>query len=311
METGKPFHMSIRILFFTLCFLTVSLLYAQECPDIPAHAKKKEKKEKKELKKKKEHRKQFPLYNEVIEDNSFFIEEAYNQEEHVVQHIINGLWKNDPEDLLQTSFTQKWPLFKYKHQFSYTIPYTFHLDETDKNGFNNIIINYRYQLFYKEDWACVSPRLSYIHKTGDAAKGNGQESIGAQFNLPFSKRLSDKFIMHLNAGATYFNKVNGFDYIRKINVFKDLVSYNFGGSLIWLSAKRINIMLEDLSNRTCYINHQGEKDYSWEFIINPGIRYAINLKDIQIVPGLCVPVYLNKENSSVAAFFYLSFEHSF
>ncbi|RPI00613.1 MAG: hypothetical protein EHM64_16905, partial [Ignavibacteriae bacterium] len=29
-------------------------------------------------------------FNEAIEDNSFLIEEAFNQEDRVVQHIFNG-----------------------------------------------------------------------------------------------------------------------------------------------------------------------------------------------------------------------------
>lgn len=31
-------------------------------------------------------------YSKAIEDNSFFIEEAYNQESRVVQHIFNGYY---------------------------------------------------------------------------------------------------------------------------------------------------------------------------------------------------------------------------
>src|SRR5262245_16100843 len=65
-----------------------------------------------------------------IRDNSFFVEEAYNQEPGVVQHIFNGVstWDRvdgpDDQSLILT-FTQEWPIFSQKHQFSYTIPYSF------------------------------------------------------------------------------------------------------------------------------------------------------------------------------------------
>ena len=70
---------------------------------------------------------------EGIQDNSFLIEEAYNQGPGVVQHILNVLHgasrhtgaKNDD---LSFVFTQEWPAFSQTHQLSYTVPYTF-LDE--------------------------------------------------------------------------------------------------------------------------------------------------------------------------------------
>ena len=55
-----------------------------------------------------------------IQDNSFFIEEAYNQEEGVVQHI-NSFLRQHNGDWVYT-FTQEWPLFSQQHQLSYTIP---------------------------------------------------------------------------------------------------------------------------------------------------------------------------------------------
>jgi len=55
-----------------------------------------------------------------LQDNSFLIEEAYNQEAGVVQNIVNGLWSRGSEDWLLT-FTQEWPVPDQRHQFSYTL----------------------------------------------------------------------------------------------------------------------------------------------------------------------------------------------
>lgn len=58
----------------------------------------------------------------IIQDNSFLVEEAFNQEEHVVQHIFNAVSFRVPQDNLALTFTQEWPLFALTHQISYTIP---------------------------------------------------------------------------------------------------------------------------------------------------------------------------------------------
>src|SRR5258706_3537345 len=67
---------------------------------------------------------------EGILDNSFFIEEAYNQEAGVVQHIFNAVYGWNPlsgpdEHQVDFLFTQEWPVGGQTHQFSYTIPYSF------------------------------------------------------------------------------------------------------------------------------------------------------------------------------------------
>ena len=62
-----------------------------------------------------------------IQDNSFFVEEAYNQEPGVVQHILNVPinFINGSREITP-SFTQEWPVFSQTHQFSYTTPVRFH-----------------------------------------------------------------------------------------------------------------------------------------------------------------------------------------
>src|SRR4029077_18062520 len=56
-----------------------------------------------------------------IQDNSFLIEEAYNQEAGVVQHISSFARFFDSTDLAYP-FTQEWPAPRNpRHQFSYTL----------------------------------------------------------------------------------------------------------------------------------------------------------------------------------------------
>ena len=56
-----------------------------------------------------------------IQDNSFLVEEAYNQERGMVQHIntLSRMWNS--KDLIYT-FTQEWPMpGNPRHQLSYTL----------------------------------------------------------------------------------------------------------------------------------------------------------------------------------------------
>ena len=65
-----------------------------------------------------------PPWPEAIEDNSFFIEEAYNQEARVVQHISTFSYVAGAAPERDGSFTQEWPIGGQAHQLSYTIPYS-------------------------------------------------------------------------------------------------------------------------------------------------------------------------------------------
>ena len=57
-----------------------------------------------------------------IQDNSFLVEEAYNQNSGVVQHINNFTRYWNSKDWVYT-FTQEWPVpGDERHQLSYTLP---------------------------------------------------------------------------------------------------------------------------------------------------------------------------------------------
>src|SRR5437879_970733 len=91
-----------------------------------------------------------------IMDNSFLVEEAYNQEVGVVQHILTGLYGvnkvGSPERrTLDLSFTQEWPVFSQTHQFSYTVPYGFATDRGQaSSGVGDVLLNYRYQAYLND-----------------------------------------------------------------------------------------------------------------------------------------------------------------
>jgi len=80
-----------------------------------------------------------------IQDNSFLIEEAYNQDPGVVQHISSYSRFASSGDWIYT-FTQEWPLRGLKHQVSYSLPVQdLHSQLAAAVGIGDVAINYRYQ----------------------------------------------------------------------------------------------------------------------------------------------------------------------
>src|SRR3954463_16816233 len=84
---------------------------------------------------------QTPSDKWAITDNSFLIEEAFNQERDVFQNIFT--WARNPHGAWQAVFTQEWPAPNMTHQFSYTIPFS---GSPEAAGVNDVLLNYRYQL---------------------------------------------------------------------------------------------------------------------------------------------------------------------
>lgn len=83
-----------------------------------------------------------------IEDNSFLIEEAYNQEYGVIQHIQSFQYYLKSKQWAYT-FVQEWPVPGQTHQFSYNIPVFRLTDDGYRTGLGDVQLNYRYQLVMK------------------------------------------------------------------------------------------------------------------------------------------------------------------
>ena len=241
-----------------------------------------------------------------IQDNSFFIEEAYNQEPGVVQHILNVPinFINGSREITPT-FTQEWPVFSQTHQFSYTIPYAF---TEEDNGMEDMRLNYRLQALTEDEWTpAFAPRLSLVLPTGDRDKGLGTGVVGYETNLPFSKIISDRWTLHFNAGMSVFP--NARDH--------HLTNYNLGASAIYAVSRDFNLMLETVAGRNEDIA-EGELapeptvDRATTALVSPGARYAFNLpNDAQLVVGLALPIGLTSDSPDWGMFFYCSFEHPF
>ena len=225
-----------------------------------------------------------------IADNSFLIEEAYNQEAGVVQHI--SAWHRSLRSAAWAyTFTQEWPVVVQRHQLSFTLPIErFGAGGATVTGLGDIAINYRYQLAGGGGGAvAVAPRISLVTPTGSESKGLGSGAFGVQVNLPVSVTLAPQFVAHGNAG---WSTTAGVD------------EYGLGASVVWLTRPTFNVLVEAVWSR---VEGGGEA-----LVVNPGMRWAHNFASgLQIVPGLAVPIGVGPSRGERGAFLYLSFEHPF
>lgn len=240
-----------------------------------------------------------------IQDNSFLVEEAYNQEAGVVQHIQTFMYMKQSKDWFY-SFTQEWPFPDETHQLSYTVPFLRLNDISSASGIGDIALNYRYQAILK-DRVAFSPRLSLVLPTGDYRKSRGAGALGLQMNLPLSLELSDSVVTHWNLGATYTPKSRAIDGTRA-----STTGTNFGASVIYLVSEGFNLMLESAGTAAQTVQPDGTRSKARSFFVNPGVRFAHDFSSgLQIVSGVSVPIGVGPSSGQSGVFLYLSLEHPF
>jgi DtxR family Mn-dependent transcriptional regulator len=220
-----------------------------------------------------------------ITDNSFLVEEAFNQERGVFQNIfgatrIAGTWN--------ATFTQEWPLPGQTHQLSYTLVL---LSEGPNVGFGDMLVNYRYQLMTEGPGkpAC-SPRASLILPTGNNAEDLGNGSVGIQLNLPFSKQTGDWY-WHWNAGLTWLERARATFQVGDETVVRKhrLTSPHLAASAIYRVRPMLHLMLESLwtSDQTIEETSIGREE---TFTLSPGLRGGWDIGEKQVVLGLAIPI---------------------
>jgi hypothetical protein len=231
-----------------------------------------------------------------ITDNSFLVEEAFNQEAKIFQNIFNGVHGGDEWAF---AFTQEWPLVTQTHQLSYTLAWA---RTESHNELGVTLINYRWQaLMEGPGRPAFSPRLSVILPT--ASGSSPDQSSGLQINLPFSKQTGDVY-WHWNAGLTWLPSAGDGEEKRSLE------SPFFAGSAIVRLLPMLNAMLESvvlLQEEPLPTGTTRDKS----FTLSPGVRGGWNLGDTQLILGFAVPVTWNGGDRDTAAFFYLSYELPF
>jgi hypothetical protein len=245
-----------------------------------------------------------PLTAVQIQDNSFLIEEAYNQERGVVQHI--GTFERASGGDWEFAFTQEWPLGGVRHQLSYIVPVQ--RDGTTGTGLGDVALNYRYQLVGNaEARTAVAPRLTVLLPTGSDEMERGSGGVGLQANLPVSFVVGPELVTHWNAGVTLTPSARN-----PLGQSATTTNLNLGASAVWLLRPSFNLLVEALWLDTRAVVGNGRTAGERAGYLSPGMRMAFDLAgDLQIVPGLAYTFGLGPDSNEDAVFLYLSFEHPF
>lgn len=239
-----------------------------------------------------------------ILDNSFLVEEAFNQEAGIFQNIfgllrIGGGWA--------AAFTQEWPLRSQTHQLSYSVPFSG--SRGGPNGLGDVFIHYRFQAMTEDGRRpAFSPRASLILPTADEDDHLGSGVVGLQVNLPFSRQVNDWYV-HWNGGFTWLPgvKTSGDDEDDKVT----LASPHLAASVIWRARPMIHLMLESTITWEQSVSGIGMTTRERAFTFSPGVRAGWNVADRQIVLGLAIPATMSGGATNTGVFAYASYELPF
>jgi len=240
-----------------------------------------------------------------ISDNSFLVEEAFNQELNVVQNIFSFMRSSDGR--YDGSYTQEWPVGGHQHQFSYTVPFAI---VAGRRGVGDVLLNYRYQA--TEEHGAVpafSPRVSIVVPSGSQSRGFGSGVYGWQVNLPFSKQVGNVYF-HWNVGGTYLPHVHegAADRTAGTNLWSPTVA----GSAIVRVAPMFNLMLETVAFSNESLVSAGVTDHARGVIVSPGFRGGWNLAEKQVIVGIAFPTsYDANADRSYGVLTYFSYELPF
>ena len=240
----------------------------------------------------------------AITDNSFLVEEAFNQEPGVFQNLagmvfVNGNWA--------FTFTQEWPIVSQAHQFSYTPSM---LDNGEGVGVGDTLLTYRYQALTEGPGRpAFSPRVSLVLPTGDVFRLRGSGSPGLQVNLPFSKQTGDWY-WHWNGGFTWLPRAEAISSNPAQARRVDLMSPSLAASGIYRVRPMFNLMLEavmlfnELTDETDTVRENS-------FTLSPGARTGWNFGDRQLVVGAAMPITWALGSAETGFLVYLSYELPF
>jgi len=237
-----------------------------------------------------------------IQDNSFLLEEAYNQEAAVIQHISNLFFDRRASNWIYV-LTDEWPLGGQRHQLSLTVP----IENVpgDSPALADVALNYRLQLVGSgETRLAVTPRLSFLLPTASDRLGGG--AFAWQAALASSYEASPRVVLHSNAGLTMTpNAETG------SGAKAGLVDLLAGQSVIWLVHPRFNVMLEGVLTSVQQFTGVGtERERRTGITLSPGVRWSYDfVSGLQIVPGVAFPVGFRANDGQRGVFLYLSFEH--
>lgn len=256
-----------------------------------------------------------------VQDNSFLLEEAYNQDPGVVQHIVTGRLEGDRNAARirhgEATFTQEWPVRSIRHQLSYTLPFasTFLRKkahwETANQGVSDVQLNYRFAALLEDpDMPAVAPRLSITLPLGDEERGLSTGEMGYEAGLPASKEWGT-LAVHANVLMGITPGVDLALADGTTTPKRDLVHYAMGASTVLIAHSRIQPLVEVLAEWEDDLDETGAITRTQSTVVSPGLRWGFDTRGGQLVIGAAAPMGVTEDAPTLAGFLYLSFEHGF
>lgn len=241
-----------------------------------------------------------------IRDNSFLVEEAFNQEPGEMQHIFNFIFGLHNEDI-EAAHTTEFSL--YRKQLQGAVSGSFSNDQVTLSE-SVVGLHLRYQ--FLDD-----PSFASAFRLAGLTDLSIKDEFEFQSNLSMSIPIALRWIVHANVGLTYvdFGNASIVDAFGSGNYRRSDYQWNHtaGGSAIYALDQNFHLMIEYVFNRSIdYSSGYSTSRFTTDTgIINPGFRYAINLiSGSQWVIGAGVPIGVMESNrDDRQLFIYLSFEH--
>jgi hypothetical protein len=239
------------------------------------------------------------LAAQALEDNSFLVEEAYNQPARVVQHVFTTEMLHGSQVF---GFGQEWPLGGPTHQLSYSL-----VAENDASfELGDAELNYRWQAMGGEGAKLfVAPRLSALVPLGDADRWGGNGGFGVEAQIPVSWQASRFVSFHANAGAAWRPSAEN-----ALGASAATLAPSVGVSAVIFVTPKFNLMAESVWDWERAVVADGETAGTTSHAIALGARVGIDLPSgMQIVPGAAwMP---SVDDAPTRSFLYLSIEHGF
>ena len=243
-----------------------------------------------------------------IVDNSFLVEEAYNQEAGIFQNIFGAL-RNEGGQWAAT-FTQEWPAPSVRHQLSYALVF----DNEGRGSMGDVAINYRYQLRTGEGGGtALSPRISLLLR---ARREHSLEAarVGLELNFPASRQFGNIYL-HGNAGVRIYPQVESSVFPSPVELPAPhdvtLVNPFLAGSAILRVKPMLNLMFESVVLFEESIVGRAKTAHDTTVILSPGTRFGWNLGDHQLILGAALPFEHASGETNTGVFGYASWELPF
>jgi hypothetical protein len=239
-----------------------------------------------------------------VRENSFLLEEAFNQAKGVVQHLnsVSGGGRGG----VRYTFAEEWPIGGMRHQLAYTVPLV-NAPIGGITGLGDVGVHYRHQLRgARGGRVFVAPRLSALFATGDESLGMGAGGTTVETLIPVSVER-DAFAIHGNAGLSLTPRSSD-----GMGGGATTMSSRIGAGAGWAATSTIDLVLETLWKRSESVAGTNVVRVQRELVVSPGIRWAHELPGgVRIVRGFAFTLGVGPSRGRNAVFAHLSIEHPF